>query len=117
MYDLFNPIPEVPTKDITIKPSTMSFFNTIGLKGIDLLEATMQCGKQEYRVLCLMLGGQSYTPFDVHDIYEKCYARTPITSIRRAMTCLEKKGFIEKVGMKNERYGKPNNTWRIKLGI
>ena len=91
----------------------MSFFNTIGLQGDTLIEAVKQCGLQEQRVLHIMFDGRSYTPFQVHDIYEIAYNKTPITSIRRAMTCLEKKGFIEKVGMEYERYGKPNHTWRI----
>ena len=56
-----------------------------------------------------------WTPFEVSDYYNRWFDPIPITSIRRAMTNLERAGKLEKTGqMKMERYGKPNHLWKVK---
>lgn len=91
----------------------LNFFNTIELKEPQLSIAQSNCTKQEERILQLMQPGKEYTPFDVLDLYQKYYAPVPITSIRRAMTCLTDKGKLQKLPfLKHEQFGKPNHTWR-----
>lgn len=65
---------------------------------------------------------KSFTPFDVLRALRRrrggfCgtnkWTFTPVTSIRRAITNLEKAGWLCKTGVKKqESYGRPNNTWR-----
>lgn len=93
----------------------MSFFNTINLKGEELKVATQSCSKQEERILELMKNGIAKTPSEVWEKYNKTFSPVPITSIRRAMTCLTEKGKLEKLDeMKEGNYGKKNHKWRIK---
>lgn len=91
------------------------FFNTIDLKGQDLAEATNQAQKQDDRILEIMKRHKKLTPFEVSDIYNSLYPVAPVTSIRRSMTVLTDKGFLEMCDeMKKEVYGKPNHYWRLK---
>ena len=91
----------------------MTFFNTIRLKGIDLDRAEFAALRQEEKVYYLF---KSYptaelTPFEVQ---EAVLAEAPITSARRALTCLTEMGLLEKVNRQRpERYGKPNYLWRL----
>jgi Fe2+ or Zn2+ uptake regulation protein len=93
----------------------LSFFNTIHLSGQPLKEAKEQCSLQEGRILDLMQIGQKMTPIEVWGHYCSLYPPCPVTSIRRAMTCLTDKGLLEKCEeMKEGIYGKPNHTWKKK---
>ena len=52
-----------------------------------------------------------YTPFD---IMSTVLPNAPITSVRRAMTDLTKKGYLIKTTIKKtERYGVGNYTWKL----
>lgn len=96
----------------------LNFFNTIHLSGERLKEIQKQCGLQEARVLEIMASGRQLTPFQVQEEYERLYPAIPITSVRRAMTCLTDKGFLIKCDkMKEEMYGKPNHMWTLKRAI
>jgi len=94
---------------------TQLFFNTIHLSGKDLAAASLQCSKQEARVISIMSTlDKAMTPFEVQNEYERAYPSVPITSIRRSMTNLAQRGVLEKSGaMKLEIYGKPNHTWKL----
>jgi hypothetical protein len=93
----------------------LSFFNTINPKGEELTQARETLSKQEQRVLQIMRGKESMTPFEVIVTYNRWFKPIPITSIRRCMTVLTEKGRLEKLDeMKEGNYGKPNHKWRIK---
>lgn len=93
----------------------LEFFNTIDLKGTELLNAIDKAQHQERKVLDIMRVYKKLTPFEVSDIYNSLYPAAPVTSIRRSMTVLTDKGFLEMCDeMKKEVYGKPNHYWRLK---
>lgn len=92
----------------------LSFKNTIGLTGLSLEDAEKQCSEQERRVLKIMCRLPAQTPFQVSNLYDLQYKPIPITSIRRAITNLEQKGFLIKTDwMQIEKYGKPNHKWLV----
>lgn len=94
------------------------FYNSINLQGADLETAKAKCTRQEYRIFQIFKTGNAYTPFEIQEIYQKQYPEIPITSIRRAITNLESRGFLKKTEtMKAERYGKPNHKWVINQSI
>lgn len=90
------------------------FFNTISLSGHELVAARKDCFKQDERVLQILHDrGGKMTPFEVSAVYNSKYPEAPITSIRRSMTVLTKKGQLEMLDeMKQEKYGKPNHYWK-----
>ena len=97
-------------------PSQLIFFNTTHLNGPALADKIIKCNKQEERILEIMKPGQPMTPFEVHNMWDKrLYGDVPITSIRRAMTCLTQKGYLRKLdGVKKiERYGDFNHCWEM----
>lgn len=79
------------------------FFNTTHLSGESLIAAKKKCNAQESRILEMMIEGTHYTPFDIHRAYNDFYPNTPITSIRRAITCLTKKGYLKKTKQRGKR--------------
>lgn len=90
----------------------LNFFNTINLSGNELTVAKDNCNKQEQRILGIMKIGQPMTPFEVQLFYNSLYDEIPITSVRRAITCLTKKGYLAKKDeMKIEMYGTKNHCW------
>lgn len=88
------------------------FYNTINLDAKAIAIYSKKNTDQEERICNLMEVDKPYSPFDIQKEYEKFFPEVPITSIRRAMTNLTKKGLLMKVGMKQERYGKPNHLWQ-----
>lgn len=94
-----------------MNPQLTIFYNTIHLAGSELSEATGQADIQNDRVLKIF--DRPMTPFEVLDEYEKLYPSCPLTSIRRSITTLTKRGLLEKTDkMKTEVYGKVNHYWR-----
>lgn len=90
----------------------LDFFNTVNYAGQTLQEAINSCNVQETRILELMQVGNPVTPFEVFELYRNKHPEIPITSVRRAMTCLTKKDILTKSHkMQQERYGKPNHKW------
>ena len=91
-----------------------SFHNTINLNGSSLDRAEDKARTQEERELAFFIShsGGLFTPFDV---WGKVFLlHEPITSVRRAMTNLERSGYLEKTDiMKPGNYGKPNFCWRL----
>ena len=91
----------------------MTFFNTIRLKGQELVDAEWQAMSQEEKVYLLFADNpdREFTPFEV---WARVLPDVPITSVRRAITCLTEDGRLEKLTtLKGERYGKPNHVWRL----
>ena len=62
-----------------------------------------------------MYSTDKLTPSEVYLIYNVDYKpNTPITSIRRAMNTLTKRGKLVKTDeMKEGEYGKPEHCWRL----
>jgi len=92
---------------------TQLYFNTTHLTGPELSEAFQGANRQENRILDLMAKGRPMTPFDVLEAYNRVYPKIPITSCRRAMTCLTDKGLLRKCDeMREGEFGKKNHTWQ-----
>jgi hypothetical protein len=67
---------------------------------------------QDYEVLSFLKGyGQATASF----IWRQRFTTfTPLTSVRRALTNLEKEGFIEKAGKQKGIYGRNEFIWKVK---
>lgn len=92
------------------------FYNTISLSGDDLTEARESNKHQNDVILEIFRTcNEALTPFEVQDcLFAKKIYRWPITSIRRAITDLQKLGKLIKTSqMRSGRYGKPNYCWQI----
>ena len=94
-----------------------SFFNTIKATGQKLFEYQDSAKSQEQRIFNYLKSKpwQWYTPTAIQQLLFDD-GLTPITSVRRATTNLEKQGKIEKSPSANAMgpYGKPCHTWRYK---
>lgn len=91
------------------------FFNTIGLKGDDLVNANKKANRQEDRVLELFRStGIAMTPEDVEARYNALFTPAPLTSFRRAITNLTNSGYLIKCdNMAIGKYGKPVHYWKV----
>lgn len=90
----------------------MSYYNTTNLEGDALSEAVAATRTQEEQVLEVFQKheGELLTPWDVQE--ELSFS--PITSIRRAITDLTRKGELEKTDQKRKgAYETMNYTWRL----
>jgi hypothetical protein len=94
-YDLFNP---------------PSYHNTPNLTGPKLIEKESRAKSQEEKILeFFRRNRQPYTPFQVQS---KLMPQAPITSIRRAITNLTKRGCLKKTAHQvEELYGTVNYLW------
>ncbi len=72
-----------------------SYFNTTNLQGGDLVERQEKVRGQNLEILSMFANNPQVemTPWD---IYEKLGGKAPITSVRRAITTLESKGYLLK---------------------
>jgi hypothetical protein len=92
------------------------FFNTIGLTGGELGNAINECKTQNDRVLTIFKSrerrGTPMAPHNIWAVYCSTWDVVPLTSIRRAITCLTKAGKLSKHPVMTEGlYGKPSHTW------
>lgn len=100
-------------RQLQINQQTELFFNTINLSGELLEKARKECAKAEVEILTFFINNhtQSFTPLEVCDRVGGLF-----TSVRRAITNLTNRGYLEKTEeQKKERYGKVNFCWKIKL--
>lgn len=91
----------------------LSFYNTIGLEGELLKKAQEECGEKDAEILTFFINNhtQSYTPLEVWDRVGGLF-----TSVRRSISTLTKRGFLEKTSQRiQERFGKVNYKWRVKI--
>lgn len=93
-----------------------SYYNTNNLTGSDLKEAIIKAEKQEEAIELLYANSdRSYSPSQVLGLMNKAGKQWPITSLRRAITNLQKKGVLVKTGeMVKGMYSSPENTWKYK---
>jgi len=90
----------------------MTYFNTTHQVGTILEKATHKAWTQEQIIkeYYNFFGGE-HTPFGIQENLE--WFDVPITSVRRAMCNLTKRGFLVKTDNQIEgRYGKVNYTWK-----
>ena len=96
---------------------TDSFYNTINLEARELSEAQQNALTQEQRILrfAIRFHGQnsSFAPSAIaRSVFEG--EGVPITSVRRAMTSLTKRGDLLKSAMMIVGpYGKPEHLWTV----
>ena len=91
-----------------------TFHNTIDEKGHPLFKSQAKARSQQERILAFFHQHSAlyFTPFEIHKLVLP-YA--PITSVRRALTNLQKAGYLKKTGiMVLGNYDKNNHTWRLK---
>jgi hypothetical protein len=91
-----------------------TFHNTINESGSQLLNSEAKARSQQERILAFFRDYpyQYFTPFDIH---KKVLPYAPITSVRRAITNLQKAGHLDKTGyMVLGDLGKNNHCWRLK---
>lgn len=85
------------------------FFNTVKLEGSELTEANQKASCQEDVILQFFISShRDYTPCEV----ARNFPEWPITSIRRAITNLTKRGKLIKTSEKRKgAYGVENFCW------
>lgn len=82
------------------------FYNTIGLNGSELAQATRSNQNQEALILRFINANDgSWSAWELHDTSN--FSHIPITSIRRALHNLLDRAEIKEVGMIIGPYGKP----------
>lgn len=104
---------------------SISFHNTSALEARRLQEAELKANTQEWLIYewikyCYFEGQWTeFTPSFLHSELisnEQISAKTPLTSIRRSMSNLTKRGLLEKTGAQIEGpLGKPEKLWRLAL--
>lgn len=89
------------------------FYNTTHLDGADLAEAERVTGAQNLAVLAFFRAHPTdlYAP---HEVQVHALPTAPITSVRRAITTLERRGFLEKTRtMRPGPFGRAAHCWRL----
>ncbi len=101
----------LPLTALPEKPP-VSYFNTTHLRAAAKAQATVRANRQERAVLAALRGaGQAMTPSAIH---ARLGERWPLTSTRRAMSVLTRKGLLVKTtGQRIGSYGAPEHLWRI----
>lgn len=96
------------------------FFNTNKESGETLTESKAKCNKQEENILKIFEYRKDYdfkgnlSPEQIQNLYAEEHAPIPLTSVRRALTCLTKKGYLQKTDeMVKGNYGKKVHTWQL----
>lgn len=100
--------------DLMRSQGLKSYHNTTGLEGETLTTQDARSSKQEDIILDFFEAHPegAFTPFEIGDIL---FDNTPITSVRRGMTNLAKRGLLEKTEIVREGpYGHRNHCWRLR---
>lgn len=89
------------------------YYNTTNLVGPDLKAAVSSAKRQMDAIdLIYQNTGKAYSPSQIHGFLEKAGHMWPLTSVRRAITDLEKDKRLMKTGeMIQGPYGMPENKW------
>jgi hypothetical protein len=94
--------------------ASLSYFNTNAESGKVLKDSEIKAKNQEDLILSYFrkYKGSCLTPFELQKRLN--WFNVPITSIRRAMTNLTRRGLlIKSVQMRNGIYGKLNYCWEL----
>jgi Fe2+ or Zn2+ uptake regulation protein len=94
----------------------LDFYNTIHSETNVLDKAIKTCKKQGEIILQIFKTyNKPLTPTMVYTIYKRYYAEILLTSVRRSITDLTNKGWLEKLQKQAPGiYGKKNYMWQIK---
>lgn len=88
------------------------YYNTNNHEGQMLLDFESQADSQEERILAIFKAKPSLAPSQVWNAYGN--KRTPITSIRRAITNLSKEGRLIKTQEKQiGMFGRPESVYKL----
>lgn len=93
----------------------MTYYNTNGETGSTLKTSQEKAKTQEELVLEYFRRYPEdwFSPFDIQHVYK--HRDYPITSIRRAITNLTKKGYLTKLNkFKPGAYNKMNHVWKLR---
>ena len=97
--------------DLFSEPEPVSYFNTCGAKGAELKEYRAKADRQDDKVQDVLRTLGKASPSQVWIALGRAY---PITSIRRALTCLTNEGKAVKTGDKvSGEYGRPEGVWAL----
>lgn len=94
----------------------MSYYNTTDINGSDLMEAVVKCNAQGEVVYLLFKNYKRMSPSDVWEkyVYLTHKTDTPLTSIRRAITCLTNENRLTQTKhSKIGRYGRKEYIWEL----
>ncbi len=93
---------------------TDSYYNTTNAEGRELIEHEHKAKSQELKILRFFMQ-QGMLGFTPSKIRRKVFSdKTPVTSVRRALSNLTKAGDLVKTGSKSEGdYGRPEHLWQI----
>lgn len=97
----------------------MTYYNTLGKSGSDLYASVQMSKSQEELILDFFKNnpGSLFTPPDVRDAIwppVEGVRRPPITSIRRAITSMTKKGELTKTSVQiMGPEGEKNHCWKL----
>jgi Fe2+ or Zn2+ uptake regulation protein len=97
----------------------MNFFNTIKLSWFDKKKEERKFTGQNLEILKIFehYGGGELTPWEVYSLKGNANLKgVPLTSIRRGISSLTRRGFLVKTDAKRlGGYGKINHCWRLNL--
>ena len=98
----------------------LMFFNTINAQGNNLIQSEKKTQSQDDLVMWLFraFNNNGFTPSIVWKGLKelgKIHPNTPITSIRRSLTTLTKKGLLSKIDSKKQKgqFGVPEHYWEL----
>ena len=94
---------------------TPPYYNTTNLSGYQLETAIRKATKQNDRVILIYKAkNRPMSPSEVHSIYQAWFPRCPLTSIRRAITCLTIQGFLTHTGtLRPGPFGAKEGVWEL----
>ena len=96
------------------------YHNTTNLIGEELKDANQKAFNQEEAILDIFIDREQIhiTPSDVWHIYKQEFKKTPLTSIRRAITGLTNKGKLVKTNkMREGEFGRLEHCWKLNSPI
>lgn len=99
----------------------MPFYKTVPLSSTELDHAYIECNKEEFDILRFFNthSSRDMSPCSVWtQLYEghavQNARKKPLTNVRRAITDLTDKGYLEKASTKIGYFGRKVNTWKLK---
>ena len=92
------------------------YYNTNNESGLDLRESWTSNAKQDELILRIFMlqPNESFTPDEIEEACQRCNRDWPITSIRRAISTLTKRGNLAKTSeLREGKYGKKTHSWKF----
>lgn len=86
------------------------YFNTTHEKDVSEMEAKTISQDQFLLNVLKVYSPRSFTAFDLLPYFTP---HTPVTSVRRSLTCLFQKGMIQRRGKRTGEFGRENYTYSV----